>query len=269
MDLADLNDESQLITESKEKAFRRDGHICIRGLLTPAEIASYRPTLEQTVTDGVYEKRPLKQRDTYGRAFLQVHNLWQRNEICRRFVHAKRFAHAAAALLGVPSVRLYHDQALFKEAGGGYTPWHQDQTYWPLEKNSALTIWIPLEDIEESTGSMHFVTGSHQLGDLNAGTISDKSHSKIEEWIQTNSKEVTTYGGMKAGDVTFHAGFTLHSAGRNKGNSTRPVMTVIYVAEGTQILNPTPEQKFDLQFWLGGKSPGETIGSKQNPVLYP
>ena len=126
-----------------------------------------------------------------------------------------------------------------------------------------------LEDIEESTGSMHFVTGSHQLGDLNAGTISDKSHSKIEEWIQTNSKEVTTYGAMKVGDVTFHAGFTLHSAGRNKGNSTRPVMTVIYVAEGTQILNPTPEQKFDLQFWLGGKSPGETIGSKQNPVLYP
>ena len=37
------------------------------------------------------------------------------------------------------SVRLYHDQALFKEAGGGITPWHQDQHYWPLDTDRTIT----------------------------------------------------------------------------------------------------------------------------------
>ena len=36
-------------------------------------------------------------------------------------------------LLQTPGVRMYHDQALYKEAGGGYTPWHVDQFYWPLD----------------------------------------------------------------------------------------------------------------------------------------
>jgi hypothetical protein len=36
----------------------------------------------------------------------------------------------------VEGVRLYHDQALFKEAEGGITPWHADHTiglYQPLK----------------------------------------------------------------------------------------------------------------------------------------
>ena len=269
VETADLDNVSQLITESTVRDFQRDGHVCIRGLTTLEEIESYWPFLQDTAKKGVYEKRPLNERDTYGKAFLQIHNLWQRNEICKKFVYAKRFAHAAATLLGVKSVHLYHDQALFKEPKGGHTPWHQDQTYWPLEKGSTVTMWLPLQNITEEVGSMHFVSGSHEMGDISAGVISDESHEAIHKWIEDNGKVTKTYGAMQVGDVTFHAGFTLHSAGPNKTDNVRPVMTVIYVAEGTRILEPTPQQKFDLQFWLGGKKPGEKVGSHQNPVLYP
>ena len=269
VETADLDNVSQLITESTVRDFQRDGHICVRGLTTLEEIESYRPFLQDTAEKGVYEKRPLNERDTYGKAFLQIHNLWQRNEICKKFVYAKRFAHAAATLLDVESVHLYHDQALFKEPNGGYTPWHQDQTYWPLEKGSTVTMWLPLENITDEVGSMYFVSGSHEIGDIQAGIISDDSHAAIQQWIHKNKQPVKTYGGMEVGDVTFHAGFTLHSAGSNDSNSVRPVMTIIYVAAGTRILEPTPEQEFDLQLWLGGRKPGEKVGSEQNPILYP
>lgn len=42
-------------------------------------------------------------------------------------------------------MRLYADQALYKEPHGGYTPWHCDAFYWPLASDKAITAWIPLQ----------------------------------------------------------------------------------------------------------------------------
>ncbi|MEM9514691.1 MAG: phytanoyl-CoA dioxygenase family protein [Actinomycetota bacterium] len=58
-----------------------------------------------------------------------------RNELNRSgqvTLHSE-LASVAAELLGVEAVRVYHDQALVNRAGGGRTPWHQDQWYWPLD----------------------------------------------------------------------------------------------------------------------------------------
>lgn len=49
-------------------------------------------------------------------------------------------------LVGVENVRLSHDQALFKEPGGGHTLGHQDKFYWPLDTDKMITIWMPLVD---------------------------------------------------------------------------------------------------------------------------
>jgi ectoine hydroxylase-related dioxygenase (phytanoyl-CoA dioxygenase family) len=43
--------------------------------------------------------------------------------------------------------QIYHDQALLKESGGGITPRHQDQHYWPLDTADAVTMWMPLVDV--------------------------------------------------------------------------------------------------------------------------
>ena len=46
----------------------------------------------------------------------------------------------ATQLLGCDGVRLWHDQALYKEPSGGFTPWHADQQYWPMASNLAVTL---------------------------------------------------------------------------------------------------------------------------------
>nr|WP_280521304.1 phytanoyl-CoA dioxygenase family protein [Paenibacillus mangrovi] len=63
------------------------------------------------------------------------------------------------------------DQALFKEPGGGHTPWHQDQNYWPVATNHTVTMWMPLVPISEEVGSMTFVSGEHKRGFLNRQLI--------------------------------------------------------------------------------------------------
>ncbi len=65
------------------------------------------------VRTSILEHHDLAQRSTYGKAFLQVIDLWEHDAAVRRFVFARRFAGIAARLMGVPAVRLYQDQALF------------------------------------------------------------------------------------------------------------------------------------------------------------
>lgn len=257
------------VPSSSVALFSRDGHACMRHLVSRAEVEYFRPALEETTNVGRYDFRALEDRDTYGKAFLQVHNLWQKDATCKQFVFARRFAHVAATLLGVEGVRLYHDQALFKEPDGGYTPWHQDQTYWPLDTDRTITMWMPLVEVTPSMGTISFVSGSHRIGNVEAGTISDTSHRKITDWIRKESLPVHTYDDLEVGDATFHNGWTLHSAGHNSTGNIRSVMTVIYVADGAGITTPTPAQQFDLELWLGGQRAGDKVGSVMNPLLYP
>jgi len=137
--LPDLSGDFALPASATEH-FAQRGHVCVRGLASPDEVAAYRPRIRAAAEADSRETRPLEERDTYGRAFLQVPNLWRRHDDVARFVLARRFARIAAGLLGVERVRLYHDQALFKEAGGGHTPWHQDQFYWPLDTDRTVTM---------------------------------------------------------------------------------------------------------------------------------
>jgi hypothetical protein len=140
-------DDHRPVDAATVTAFRAAGHALVRGLADADEVAAHRTVISDAVRRRSTETRPLAERDTYGRAFLQVPNLWRHDRGVARFVLAERFAGAAADLLGVDAVRIYHDQALYKEPGGGRTPWHQDGVYWPLDTDLTITMWMPLVDV--------------------------------------------------------------------------------------------------------------------------
>ena len=171
------------LSSQQVQRYRRDGHVFLPQLLPADSIRPYREAIVATADRNSREIRPLEERDTYGKAFLQIFNLWTLDETVRRFVHAPCFAEVAARLLGVEKVRLYHDQALFKEAGGGITPWHQDQHYWPLDTDRTITLWMPLVDIEEDMGMMQFASGAHRLGYITNKGISDDSEAFYERYV--------------------------------------------------------------------------------------
>jgi hypothetical protein len=266
---APLLDAPYEIPEASIAEYRGKGHTCLRGLASPDEAAAWRPLLASAAIAGRHDERPLAERDTYGRAFLQVPNLWERDARTKSFVFARRFARAAAELMGVEGVRLYHDQALFKEPGGGHTPWHRDQFYWPLETSHTITLWMPLVDVPEEIGSMHFASGSHRLTDLGEAAIGDASDAHFGREVAERGLPVATHGALRAGDATFHAGWTLHRAEANPTGAMREVVTIIYFADGTRV-GPLdhPNREFDQKVWLPGCAPGDLAASRKNPVLW-
>ncbi len=266
--LPDLSSDYPLAPEKIDN-YRRDGHVKLERIATKEEVSAYRPLLADALMRYNPETRPFEQRDTYGKAFLKTENLFERNEACRKFVLARRFAKIAADLMGVDAVRIYHDQAIFKEAGGGRTPWHQDNFYWPLGTENTVTMWMPLVDCPPEMGSMTFATGSHKDGLFASVKISDESDAFFLRHIEERGYPLTNAGFVGAGDVTFHSGWCLHSAPGNESDQTREVMTIIYYADGTRVVDPE-ETGFgwDKHSFLPGCKPGDLAVSDRNPLVY-
>jgi ectoine hydroxylase-related dioxygenase (phytanoyl-CoA dioxygenase family) len=261
--------EPYRLSEEQIASYQKNGHIYLKGVANEAEVCAYRPVINELVKEFNNRKQPMQERNTYSRAFIQIINLWLRSEAAKRFVLAQRFAKIAADLMGVDGVRIYHDQALFKEPGGGHTPWHQDQIYWPVDTDNTITMWMPLVNIPPEIGTMTFASASHLLGCIYKLVISDESHNTLQEFIDSKNFDLVTYGGMSAGDATFHAGWTLHSAPGNPTDTMREIMTIIYVADGARVVEPdTQARKNSVEKRFPGLVPGDIIDTPTSPLVY-
>lgn len=264
---ADLSSEHQ-ITQEYHGRYQRDGHIILPSVASQEEVNIYRPVITGIVDEVARKKDAQGRISDYSAMFTQVTNVWRLNETIKRFVFAKRFAKIAADLMGVKGVRLYHDQALIKEPGGKPTPWHQDYYYWPLDTEHTITMWMPLVDCPRDMGTMSFAVGSHTNSAFEQLPISETSQEYFERMIREQNCETPSYE-LKAGDATFHSGRTLHAAHGNNSTRRREVLTIIYYADGTRIMEPDNEhRKVDMEVFHPGQKPGELAASVLNPVLY-
>ena len=263
----DLDTPYALLPEQVE-AFRRDGCIKLKQVLSPATLAYYGREITRLTIELNTESRPLEERSTYDRAFLQVMNLWEKSALVARFVMGQRLARIAAELLEVRGVRLYHDQSLYKEPSGGITPAHADQYYWPLASDRTITAWIPLQAVPLEMGPLGFYAGSQGVSFGRDLGISDESEARITENMARHGFPFEV-GAFDLGEVSFHLGWTFHKAGPNTGSQPRSVMTVIYMDAAMRLVPALNAiQANDRDQWCPGALEGEIIDTRKNPVIW-
>ncbi len=260
--------ESYIISESQIDFFRNNGFIKLKQVFSKEEIDYLNTVITDQVNQLNQQVLSLDQRDTYGKAFLQIMNIWKNSDIVKELVFGKKLAKIATELLEVDGVRIYHDQALYKEPSGGHTPWHADQYYWPLASDNTVTAWMPLQETPLEWGPLEFSAGSNQLTEGRDKEISDDSQQFLEDALKKKGFPHVVES-FDLGEVSFHRGWLYHRAGPNKSNQMRKVMTIIYMDKDIKLKAPeNKNQQNDWDTWCPGAIIGETVNTPLNPILY-
>lgn len=265
--LQDLNGH-QVVTSAQIEFLRENGYVKIKNVLRPETVRFFGEVITDQVKLLNTLDLPMEQRTTYQKAFLQVMNIWTRDETVKVFSFAPKLARLAAELLEVSGVRMYHDQALYKEPGGGITPWHADQYYWPLASDRTITAWIPLQETRSEMGPLAFARKTHRMAFGRNIEISDDSEQLIEQSLKEAQADIEETP-FDLGEVSYHFGWTFHRAGANTSADPRRVMTMIYMDENIRIADPkNKNQENDLKDWCDNVAVGQVPTGPLNPVLW-
>ena len=115
------------LTDADIAFFQANSYIKLKGVLSAGAVLRLRHEMIRLLSE-------VFQTDLDGGAqdrFLSTEMAWLDNPLLRAYVTSPRIAKISADLLGVPAVRLYHDNILSKEPGCGRTPWHYDDHHFP------------------------------------------------------------------------------------------------------------------------------------------
>ncbi len=217
--------DDYVVSDAEKEAFRRDGYVHLRSVLSPAELAEVEAVYDRflrgeiavpgkdfnDMTTGEHGADPS------GYAIVNVmvprryHEEWQGN------VFERRAGSIAAQLCGEGMV-IDFDQLLAKQPGrdDAVFGWHQDQAYWiDTDDRRTATCWLAVDDSTVENGCMQFLPGSHLEpvrphhplhGDR------DTSHTLVTD---LRPADVLVPVPIARGDITVHSEGVLHGSGGN------------------------------------------------------
>jgi ectoine hydroxylase-related dioxygenase (phytanoyl-CoA dioxygenase family) len=246
--------------------FEANGFVVTPNLLSREELERYGTAVDQAVSRRTADDpRAVADKSTYEQSFIQCMRLWETDADVVPLTFHPALAEAASELLGVPAVRLWQDQALYKEPGGRITDAHQDATFWPIGNTPLVSAWIPFEGSTLASGAMSYVPGSHKAGRLKVVNImhTTEPYDILKDPALAGSAPVSVEAPL--GSVVWHHGLTVHQAAPNLTDRLRRVFTVVYIADGQLRDQAWPTFPLDR----AGVAVGEPMQGVGLPLAWP
>jgi ectoine hydroxylase-related dioxygenase (phytanoyl-CoA dioxygenase family) len=173
------------VTVEQYRAFRRDGFVVVRGLVSAGEVGELRGHTEELMQGRLPEQRGAEMagrdvgKDTgvtgqqleappahlspaeKAQYFLRVHMLHRRLALHERYLLHPRVLDVLEVLIG-PDVLALQTMLFLKPPGKPGQGWHQDSYYIPTHPDTLCGAWIAIDDCDERNGAMWFAKGSGQ-----------------------------------------------------------------------------------------------------------
>ncbi|MBM7564175.1 phytanoyl-CoA dioxygenase family protein [Paenibacillus sacheonensis] len=266
------------VTEEDKKRFDEDGYWISPKLIDDETIQRLREAHER-----IWNKK----HDGHGLPFYhyslpenplairKLDNGWWINDEVRSVVTNRNLGHMAAELLNEDSIRLWHDQVIYKpgtngqETKAGNVGWHQDYGYWRNSSTSNMvTVWIALQDTDLTNGGMMTILGSHKWGAVEGSdTFFEQDMSKLKEkfakrdWVEEPCI-------LKAGQASFHHALTFHGSGPNLTNDAR-LSIVAHLMPGDTYYRGGKQRHDNLRLLGARPEPGMRFDREEYfPTLY-
>jgi phytanoyl-CoA hydroxylase len=181
------------VTAEQYRAYRRDGFLIVRALVSDADIAELREHTDDLMQGRLPEQQDLpeldaeetlKQADENRRRrgeahtkrelfrpaahlspqekaqqFLRIHMLHRQLALHEKYLLHPRVLDVVEVLVG-PDVMAMQTMLFLKPPGSAGQGWHQDSYYIPTTPDSLIGAWIAIDDVDEYNGGMWFAKGS-------------------------------------------------------------------------------------------------------------
>lgn len=246
-----------------QKDFDENGFVVVKGIFRDDDVERLGEALDRGLRRrGAVESAPLNERRALNRQFTHGFNFWEESPLARKIVADSRLCEIAASLLGSAAIRLFLDQAFFKEAGAEPTSRHQDITRWPV-RGKLLTAWIALDDATEETGALAYIPGSHRVGPSSWMDLVTGREWTDEQRLLIDREPV--FAPVSRGSVLFHDSCVFHLAAANSAARRRRAFAAVFADADVVRSSSLP---FPLLDWDGVCVGAKLLGPR-TPIIWP
>lgn len=130
-------------------------------------------------------------------------------------------------------ILLYNSTYIIKEPNSpSHVSWHQDLTYWGMDSDEQVSVWLALSTANEKSGCMRMIPGSHATGQKRHDN-SEKDENNVlhqSQVVRDVNEDEAVYCELEAGQASFHHGWTLHSSLPNHSDARRIGLNIQYIA---------------------------------------
>ena len=112
-----------------------------------------------------------------------------------------------------------------------YVSWHQDSTYWGLDRPDVVTAWIAFTKADDSNGAMRVIPGSHKIDQIPHRDTFEK-HNLLtrgqEIAVDVDESQAVTLN-LEPGEMSLHHVRLVHGSPPNLSNDRRIGFAVRYI----------------------------------------
>jgi non-heme Fe2+,alpha-ketoglutarate-dependent halogenase len=146
-------------------------------------------------------------------------------------VRQERIVDAIEDLYG-PNLLCWTTNFFIKEARNpAFVSWHQDSTYWGLDKPDVVTAWIALTPSNKANGAMGFIPGSHASDQIPHRDTFAKNNLLTrgqEVAVDVDESRAVTIE-LAPGEMSLHHVRLVHGSPPNPSNDRRIGFAIRYI----------------------------------------
>jgi non-heme Fe2+,alpha-ketoglutarate-dependent halogenase len=210
----------KLLTQEQIDCYHREGYVFPVRAMSEADACELRRRLENFERE---QGRPL-QRDVSVKSHLLF--TWLAD-----LVRNSKILDAVEDLYG-PDLLCWTSNFFIKEGGNrSFVSWHQDSTYWGLNKPDVVTAWVALTSSNEENGAMQFIPATHTSDQIpHRDTFAaDNLLTRGQEVAVDVDASKAVHAVLEPGEISLHHVRLVHGSPPNPSGDRRIGFAIRYI----------------------------------------
>lgn len=241
----------KILSDAAVKAYHRDGYYAPVRVMSEADAARYRASLE------AHEARTGAPLQSNWRHKTHLLFTW-----ADELVHHPKILDAVEDAIG-PDILCWTTTFFIKEKKSpGFVSWHQDSTYWGLDPADVITAWVSFTHSNPVSGCMKVMPGTHigdQIPHIDTYHQDNLLSRGQEVAVEVDASKAVDLI-LKPGEISLHHIKLVHGSEPNTSDDRRIGMAIRYIPPHVRQLKVT-----DSAILVRGKDKYRNFEYEQRP----